>query len=211
MTIDIEKILFCPIDIKVPTQEVISYCDQFEYNALKFEDYLNCYIIPIFTTDYQWTSHADRLPKLKKWLETDIFTWCKGRTNILCTPPGGQINQHIDCSESEIFFPQHKFRYVLQGNTDSLQFITRTGPIKVPRVNKPFIISGNWPHQMINEFPLRKYTIAVGHPWKADLSSTIYREFLLKNAQKFQDLCLTFDSYDELPENYKTMFRKFNT
>ena len=58
---------------------------------------------------------------------------------------------------------QHKFRYVLQGNIDDLVFMSEEGDIQLDEtINKPFIMSGKWPHYMKNNTDTTKFTFAFG-------------------------------------------------
>jgi hypothetical protein len=83
----------------------------------------------------------------------------------LITQPNFANYEHIDCDPHELNTQQHKFRIVLQGQTDTLYFITDQGNVAAPNIEGAFIMDGGWPHGMINNTDNVKITIAVGAPW----------------------------------------------
>jgi len=121
--------------------------------------------------NFQWTEYAP--PTIKAYCEEYIFP-ITGHTRVmvLATKPGAANNEHIDCDPDTFNQRQHKLRFVLQGRTDSLYFMTKQGNIHVPNTSKPFIMDGSWPHGMINNFDMVKYTVAFGAPWQGNDSYT---------------------------------------
>ena len=117
--------------------------------------------------DFEWTENAPI--DLINYCEKYIFNWMspKGRVVVLKTPPGGRNEEHIDCNKKKIGTLQHKLRIVLQGNVDTLYWITKTNKVCPPtnREGIPFIIDGSWPHGMFNNTNDEKYTITIGAPW----------------------------------------------
>lgn len=115
--------------------------------------------------DFYWVEHTPSA--LVEWFENYVFPWLgtKSRVMALVTQPGVSNHEHIDCSPQEVGTRQHKFRVVLQGKTDTLYWNTKSGPVKAPDVQEPFIMDGGWPHGMINDTDEVKVTIALGAPW----------------------------------------------
>ena len=147
----------------------------------------------ISTGDFAWTSYAP--PTLREYCEKYILP-ITGNTRImvLATKPGQENKEHIDCDPASFGLLQHKLRFVLQGRTDSLYFITKNGErVHIPNTSKPFIMDGSWPHGMINNFELVKYTVAFGSPWQGNHEYNQLTDALYK-------------SNYELPENYPTYF-----
>lgn len=120
--------------------------------------------------DYDWISYTPVL--IRTWFESYVFPWMGMRTRImaLLTKPNHSNYEHVDCDFMKMGTQQHKFRVVLQGNTDTLYFITKYGNVNVPGVDLPFIMDGSWPHGMINKTDIYKLTIAAGSPWNGNES-----------------------------------------
>jgi hypothetical protein len=115
--------------------------------------------------DFRWVEHA---PKgIINWFEKVVFPWAGTRSRVmaLITQPGFMNKEHIDCEPHELGSRQHKFRIVLQGQTDTLYFKTSTGDIYVPAIEGPFVMDGSWPHGMVNHTNNIKVTLALGAPW----------------------------------------------
>jgi hypothetical protein len=203
-----EKLLFCPINFPPPPAEIVGIFDEIPYDRMKEDVYRNCFHIPILTSDYKWTEFSDLVPELKLWLEEHIFDWCYGKIMVITTPPGALNPLHIDCAPHEMFTPQHKFRVVLQGETSTLKFVTKNGDMSVPNIDRPFIMSGNWPHYMHNQSDKRKYTIAIGKPWLPSINNARYRSILDDGMRSFEPSLRSFDSYDDLPKDYYLFFEK---
>lgn len=117
--------------------------------------------------NFQWTDYAP--PTVREYCERYIFPITgPTRVMVLATKPGAANNEHIDCDPDTFNQRQHKLRFVLQGKTDSLYFMTKEGNIHIPNTSKPFIMDGSWPHGMINDFDMVKYTVAFGAPWQGN-------------------------------------------
>jgi hypothetical protein len=114
---------------------------------------------------YEWLPHVPT--SLVDWFEQHVFPWMgmRARISLLRTQPGQVNNVHIDCSPHSFNQRQHKFRVVLQGRSDSLYFVTKSGNVVIHNSDKPFVMDGSWPHGMTNFTQEEKYTIAVGAPW----------------------------------------------
>ena len=140
-----------------------------------------------------WTAFVPDF--IREYFENHIFTWTKMKSRILVirTKAYQENKVHIDCSPKVFHTIQHKFRIVVQGNTDSLYFRTKKKNIWAPSTQKPFIIDGSWPHGMINNNPFPKYTIVLGAPWASCSSHPGYNPLL-------------FTEQDQLPESYKNWF-----
>jgi hypothetical protein len=144
-----------------------------------WDDYRHTEMIPLMTKggtgktgalnnqpgEFEWLDHSP--PMLVEWFENHVFPWIgmKARVMALITQPGVANNEHIDCAPSELNTLQHKFRIVLQGNTNTLYWMTDKGNVPAPDVDGPFIMDGGWPHGMINTSDQPKVTIALGAPW----------------------------------------------
>lgn len=114
---------------------------------------------------WQWKSYTP--PIIIDWFEKSVFPWMGSKAGIiaLLTEPGCEIKPHIDCGKLEIGSCQHKFRYVLQGKTNSLYFVTKNGRVPAPLIEDPYIVDGTWPHGMTNNHSDFKLTLAAGNPW----------------------------------------------
>ncbi len=144
-------------------------------------------------SDFLWTSNAPKV--IKDYFEQHIFNWLKPRPRIMIlkTEAHCKNKEHIDCAPNVFHLRQHKLRYVIQGNSDTLYFITKQGNITIPNTNQPFLINGAWPHGMHNNGDLPKYTICVGAPWSG--------------ADHYPQLNLILPSAPyELPEHYENYF-----
>ena len=183
--IDMNRILFAELDLPLINKaEIIKWVDGVPEDYWCFDTYRRCYMLPLMTKTggrkkadaqqydvhdkegcFSWTHCAPDL--IKEYFEKNIFNWTKEKSRIILlkTPPGGQNPVHIDCSPKAFHTIQHKLRIVVQGASDSLYFKTRRGRIQAPAVEKPFIIDGSWPHGMINNSKLHKYTLCFGSPW----------------------------------------------
>lgn len=142
---------------------------------------------------YEWLPYAPK--ELTDWFNTYVFPWMgmRARVSLLRTQPDQRNHVHIDCSPRVFGTRQHKFRVLLQGRTDTLYFVTKSGDKKLFDTDKPFIMDGAWPHGMHNFTDDEKYTIAVGSPWDGnDVYANISNEM--------------FISSDELPADYAKYF-----
>ena len=135
--------------------------------------------------DFKWAEYAPTI--LVDWFESVGFPWLGMRTRVmaLITEPNFANAEHIDCKLHEINTRQHKFRIVLQGNTDTLYFKTTQGNMAVPSVQTPFLMDGGWVHGMHNTATERKVTLALGAPWNG-LDNYGDEVKLLMNRNDFQ-------------------------
>jgi hypothetical protein len=121
---------------------------------------------------FEWTPYAPQ--SVKTWFDSVVFPWMGMRTRIsaLLTKPFYSNSEHIDCDPIKMGTQQHKFRVVLQGQTDTLYFITANGNVAAPNTESCFIMDGSWPHGMTNNTDQYKLTLAVGAPWNGNHSYT---------------------------------------
>ena len=140
----------------------------------------------------KWTTYAPKT--IVDYFENHIFIWmtCLPRIMILKTFPGNVSKTHIDCSPEEFGTRQHKFRIVLQGESNSLYFESKNGRIQAPKTEYPFIIDGSWPHGLVNDYYLPKYTIAVGSPWEGEDNYPLFNQVQFKYDLVFPE---NFDDY----------------
>jgi hypothetical protein len=142
--------------------------------------------------EYQWVDYTPQ--PLKDWFDNHVFPWMGMRTRImaLLTEPNFANAEHIDCDPHNMGTPQHKFRIVLKGKTDTLYFITKQGNVHVPDISGPFIMDGSWPHGMINSSDEHKLTIAVGAPWTGNPSYNNTVDLMKRSDYNMPD---DFDKY----------------
>ena len=173
--------------------------------------YRGCDLLPLFTenggkgrngtanTGKPWLLNwVDWTPEpIRRYCEDVVFPWAGGpaRVNLIRTLAGAQHAVHIDCYRSVFGTRQHKFRYVIQGRTDTLYFVTRTGHVSAPQTDLPFIMDGSWPHGMNNFTRQEKITLAIGAPWTG------------KERYDFKGPILINQNF-ELPENYDELFEQ---
>lgn len=117
------------------------------------------------TGEFFWHECAPTI--IREWFDSVVFPWlgCRSRIIALVTQPNFSNSEHIDCEPNEVGSLQHKFRIVLQGETDTLYFNTDNGSIPAPKTGGAFIMDGGWPHGMTNNSDQVKVTIALGSPW----------------------------------------------
>ena len=106
-----------------------------------WDDYRETLMLPLMTKDglgnedslfnlspkfmnYTWIDNCP--PTIKEYFETCVFNWINPRPRIvvLKTSANCRGREHIDCQRDEFGQRQIKFRYVLQGKTSSLYFIS---------------------------------------------------------------------------------------
>ena len=181
-----KRMLFAELDLPLINKaEIIKWIAGVPKDYWCFDTFRRCYMLPLMTRNgglkrrdaqqygardkEEWFSWTHLAPdSVKEYFEKNIFNWTKEKSRIILlkTPPGGQNPVHIDCSPGKVHTIQHKLRIVVQGAVESLYFETRKGKIPAPSgVEKPFIIDGSWPHGMINNSKLHKYTLCFGSPW----------------------------------------------
>jgi hypothetical protein len=203
----------------VEYKTALTHYKSIDHSSWFWDAYRNVLMLPLYTpsgivdpavvaensrkAELKWTEHADN--STINFFEENVFPWLdkKGRIMLLKTPPGDSMHPHIDCSRKEFNNKQHKIRLVLQGNVDSLTFITKNGEVS-PKSNhrNVYIIDGSWPHYMTNTFDDYKYTICLGAPWSGG------------HTEKYLDLLSQTDDLIEidrsnLPNNYEEYFDKY--
>lgn len=214
----IEDLLYIPLDIKNPPEDAIKGIEDIPDEMMKWDEFRSCRLIPL-AIDYnekdviEWLpQYIDRFPKLKKWLEKEVIPVTGfGRTLIIVTDPNEINDPHIDAApdtfETNL---NHKFRYVLQGNVDDLEFLTDTGStLRMPNVDKPFIMNGKWPHKMHNTHSGRKYTLAIGAPWEPDADCTRYESLISKSYKQYHNEYMSCADTG-MPDNWETMFEDYD-
>ena len=197
---------------------------QLENSAID-DDYRNCKHIPIYITDgndannydnktdYNWTSQSTVVPELVEYIKNHVQPWANplGRIMIMCTRAGEENPPHIDCSPDKFDKTlQHKWRMVLHGDVDSLYYITETTPDKeiTPANTKerPFMMSGSWPHGMRNNSSQMKFTLAMGSPWDADETDG-YTQLIENSFRKFNNYYLSKKDW-LLPEDHVNLYEE---
>jgi hypothetical protein len=206
-----ETLLHLHLDIENPPLTCLDKLNDTEYNGLVRDDYRNCYHVPMMLsndTGFEWTDTSREFPELVEWTEDVLFPWTgRSRIMIITTPPGETNPPHIDCSPGMFNTLQHKFRYVLQGNVDDLIFMSEQGDITLDQtVDKPFIMSGKWPHYMTNNTDKTKFTFAFGAPWDGDLDDENYVEILNSGYQTHKDMYKSYQGY-KLPQEYEEFYQ----
>lgn len=188
-----DTLLYLPLDFPIPPNESHLW-DNFTDDMFYVDNYRSCRHIAMYMDgDFTWVS--DHSPKLKQWIKDHVLTWIDNpRIMIITTEPGNLNPPHIDCSPSRFLTPQHKFRYVFQGTVDSLYFIHSKGELRPHNIDVPFMMSGKWPHAMLNDSNKRKYTLAIGSPWEPDFSDTNYSALLERSYEKYKDHYLSYDN-----------------
>ena len=213
-----KKMLFAELDLPlIDKLKTAQWLSEVSENYWLFDTYRQCFMLPLMTrngkikksdmlqhnvlTDiikFSWTNITPNF--IKAYFEKNIFNWTKTKSRIVVikTPSRKQNPVHIDCFPHTFNTIQHKLRIVVQGTSNSLYFETRKGKIWAPFTEKPFIMDGSWPHGMINNSNLCKYTICFGSPWT---QSDYYPRLnaLISLTRK------------ELPENYSKYFRSIQT
>ena len=96
---------------------------------------------------------------------------------------------------------------MFRGNVTDLRWITSNGYVVNQDTNKPYIISGRWPHDMVNTHSEIKYTLCLGAPWEANLNNEIYTAMLQKSYLKYGEDMMSFDDW-ELPTNWREFFNQ---
>jgi len=74
-------------------------------------------------------------------------------------------------------------------------------------VDKPFIMSGKWPHYMKNNSGTTKFTFAFGAPWDGDLEDDKYKNMLSKSHDSYSEYYKSFDGLS-LPKNYQDYYEE---
>ena len=199
------KLLFLPLDIPSPP-DITEELNKILHADMTKDNYRNCHHIPIMRWRKGTGKWIFNFPELISYLEQYIFPWTKkSRVVIITTEPREKNPPHIDCSPDKFNTLQHKFRFVFQGNTSDLKFLTNSGYITVPNINKPFIMDGSWPHEMTNTSNKRKYTLALGSPWQPKESDKDYMSLLERSYIKYKKNYISNKNLN-LPKNYEELY-----
>jgi len=206
-----DKLLYLPLDIENPPLTCLNKLNDKEYSLLIRDNYRNCFHVPIMMktdTGFEWTDISKEFSDLVEWAEDVIFPWTgRSRIMIITTPPKEENPPHIDCSPEMFNTLQHKFRYVLQGNIDDLVFMSSEDIYLDKTIDKPFIMSGKWPHYMKNNSSNTKFTFAFGAPWDGNLEDDKYKNMLSKSYDCYNEYYKSFDELS-LPENYQDYYEE---
>tara|TARA_Y100001935_G_C17148448_1_gene429194 strand:- start:55 stop:738 length:684 start_codon:yes stop_codon:yes gene_type:complete len=160
--------------------------------------------------DLDWTEYADK--DTMDFFEQKVFPWLdkKGRIILLKTPPNDSLAVHIDCSKQSFHTRQHKLRVVLQGEVNSLTFVTKDNDVQPSADHRNlFVMNGGWPHYMTNTFDDWKYTICLGAPWEG--GDTDEYISLIENSQDVIELDKNYlpIDYEQYFEDTEARKRKF--
>jgi len=167
-----------------------------------FDDkFRNCRHIPIYVTDgnkientgiKRWSKESEQLPEIRTYIEKYVQPWAGnlGRIVVICTLPGETNPTHIDCSRKNFANNtlEHKFRVVIRGQTDNLYFNGQDENYHINEnlLQQPFMMSGYWPHTMVNNDKTMKFTLAMGSPWDVDKDNLQYDKLILKSLAKYK-------------------------
>jgi hypothetical protein len=211
---DLKDLLYCPLDIENPPVDFLDHLNNINLDKLVTDEYRSCYHVPIMFDfkpgKFTYTPFAFPYKSLREWCEDVLFPITgKSRIMIITTPPGVQNPPHIDCSKEKFLNTlQHKFRYVLQGNIDDLYFMTNNEDVQCPSgPDKPFIMSGSWPHWMTNTTNEIKFTLALGAPWDGSEDDDQYVNLMQKSFTKYNDYYLGKGN-KVLPDDYESLFEE---
>lgn len=204
-----DKLLYLPLDIENAPRDCLDKLNDVDFQKLIPDKFRNCWHVPIMEKNHEWMEMANEFPSLKQWSEDVLFPILgRSRISIITTLPGQTNPPHIDCSPKMFKTLQHKFRYVLQGNVDDLVFLNNMEDEYLEKtVDKPFIMSGKWPHYMINSNNTIKFTFAFGAPWDGDLNNKTYTDLLQRSFDKYKDCYLSFENIT-LPLDYGKYYER---
>lgn len=214
----INNLLYIPLDIKNPPADAIEGIETIPNDMMKWDEFRSCHLIPL-AIDFnekdviEWMpQYIDKFPKLKSWLEDEVIPVTGfGRTLIIVTEPDEINSPHIDASpETFDSYLNHKFRYVLQGNVHDLEFLTDTeDTLRMPNIDKPFMMNGKWPHKMHNTHNGRKYTLAIGAPWEPNINDEKYKDLISKSFDLYSNEYMS-STDTNMPDNWETMFEDYD-
>lgn len=188
-----------------------------------FDDkFRNCRHIPIYVTDgnkientgiKRWSKESEQLPEIRTYIEKYVQPWAGdlGRIVVICTLPGETNPTHIDCSRKNFANNtlEHKFRVVIRGQTDNLYFNGQDENYHINEnlLQQPFMMSGYWPHTMVNNDKTMKFTLAMGSPWDVDKDNLQYDKLILKSLAKYKSSYIG-KSQMTMPTDIDTYFSK---
>ena len=203
--VDFSKLISLPLDMNAPPD--ISNVLDSVYDMI-YDNYRDSTLIMLMLQNGEWEPVASRIPEFVEWAETELFTWTeRSQMVVITTPTKKAMAPHIDCSPSKFNTLQHKFRYVFRGNVTDLRWYESEKFVHNIDTDKPYIISGKWPHDMINTHNKTKYTLCLGAPWEASLDNPEYYEMLQKSYMKYSDKMMSFEDWN-LPSNWRELFNQ---
>ena len=195
----LDDLLFAPLRrVESVTKEaLLAEIQSVDPERWFFDPYRNCDLLALFTLhghsdaerlsvpssfeELAWTSIAiETCPQLIHFAENELFRSIGGRGRIVAIRTRGfsSTRPHVDSGPSFMSSRQHKWRWVLQGSTDTLYFIGGEGQMTpAPIYSGPFIMDGRWPHGMSNTSHIEKITLALGSPWRG-CSNESYLNYL---------------------------------
>jgi hypothetical protein len=207
-----EDLLYLPLDIETAPRDCLHKLNDVDFRKARRDDYRNCWQIQLMDRingEFKWTPLAKEkgFKSLIDWAEDCVFPLLgRSRVVIIATPHGTANYPHIDCSPQMFNTLQHKFRCVLQGNIDDLVFMSFDDEIYIEKtVDKPFIMSGRWPHHMLNSSTDTKFTFAFGAPWDGNLSNKTYFDMLKRSHMMYNEYYITSKNI-ELPREYEKYY-----
>ncbi|OFZ29173.1 MAG: hypothetical protein A2622_14115 [Bdellovibrionales bacterium RIFCSPHIGHO2_01_FULL_40_29] len=171
-----------------------------------FDSYRNTHLLPVRTLagvgtradlensainlegqSYEWSKECPEV--IKDYFEEHIFSWIDPNVRIVILKTSAKTSNavHIDCLPCELEDFSLKLRYVIQGRTDSLYYLTDVGCLFLPQTDKPFLMDGSWAHGMKNMEPFEKITICLGSPWRGSKKYPEFDQIILKNNFKRSD------------------------
>lgn len=207
--IDFGKLVFLPLDISTPP-DISAYLDTIDkdHEAFVQDNYRVSPSIILMTPNGQWMDHTKNIPNFVAWAETELFkTFPRSQMVVITTPASNAMAPHIDCSPERFNTIQHKLRYVFRGNVSDLRWYNGDQLVATPSTDKLYVISGKWPHDMVNTHHNTKYTLCLGAPWEASLEDQHYVELLKRSYDKYGDIMLSYDNWS-LPDNWKHLFNQ---
>lgn len=222
----INDLAFLPLDLPEFTgnKDLIERLKKLyeQENSAIDDEYRNCKHIPIYITggndannyddktDYSWTEQSKAVPEIVEYIKTNIQPWAKplGRIMIICTRAGEENPPHIDCSPDKFDNTlQHKWRLVLDGTVDSLYYMNNEEEVQPDSIKeRPFMMSGSWPHGMRNTSDQMKFTLAMGSPWDGDETDE-YKELIENSYRKFSNQYLSKKDW-HLPKNHVQLYEE---
>lgn len=207
---DFNRLVFLPLDIN-PPPNISAYLDTLDRNthpAYSEDNYRISPSIILMTREGEWLDHMANVPEFVSWAEKELFQhFPRSQMVVIVTPPTKAMAPHIDCSPQMFNTIQHKLRYVFRGNVTDLRWFNGNTLINTPHTDQPYVISGKWPHDMVNTHTSTKYTLCLGAPWEASLQDERYVAILEKSYKKYGDVALTYDNWD-LPDNWRYLFNQ---
>ena len=211
--VNFEKLIFLPLDMPPPpdisTELDVVYHKGIDNVNFVEDSYRVSPSIILMTPDGEWMPLAKDIPDFVEWAESSLFPWTqRSQLVVITTPPKKSMAPHIDCSPVKFTTDmQHKFRYVIRGNTSTLRYLKKNSAELVPDTDRPYIISGRWPHDMKNDYHKVKYTLCLGAPWEPSLKDKRYVEMLERSYYKFKDKYVSYEGWS-LPTNFREMFNQ---